>query len=457
MWPYGEHRQHEQAQIHHFADGGHRKRLERAYRLAGFILVGIGLISLFFLSFEPNLPLVAVNFGYVVLGVLLLGRIDGPNLYKMAALTHAVLFVLIVTVCLVYDVPDHIAPRVSHLYLLSMAFLAYVTFWRANEWATYAVVLAYLGVFLALASTNYVASFAPHQPDEMRVAGAWLHAAFAVFLMCACVYIMQTDTAARSAIARQLASALASEQFEVHFQPQVDEGGHITGAEMLLRWRHPEKGLVPPAEFIPAAEQLGMMKPIGEWVLKVACRQLQVWKEDPCRAHLKLAVNVSAQQFHDARFVAQLEEMVTRHLVDPARLELELTETMLVDDLDGVIIKMRHLVDFGVSLSLDDFGTGYSSLQYLKRMPFHKVKIDRGFVRDMMTDERDAAIVRSIVQMGREMHMAVIAEGVETDEQRKALSQLGCQEFQGYLFGKPTPVGDFLQLTECGVQGRAAA
>ncbi|MBI2305684.1 MAG: EAL domain-containing protein [Rhodocyclales bacterium] len=250
---------------------------------------------------------------------------------------------------------------------------------------------------------------------------------------------MQAVVTARSVLEDDLREALKAKQFVLHYQPQVDGEGRMTGAEALLRWQHPQRGLVPPAEFIPLAEETGLILPIGEWVLRTACARLAQWRVQPETADLTLAVNVSARQFRHPGFVYQVASALSASGADPHRLKLELTESLLLDDIEATVVKMTALKAAGVSFSLDDFGTGYSSLAYLKRLPLDQLKIDRSFVRDVLTDPNDAVIARTIVALGQSLGLAVIAEGVETEEQRAFLAAHNCHAYQGYLFGRPEP------------------
>ena len=251
---------------------------------------------------------------------------------------------------------------------------------------------------------------------------------------------MQAVLEARTALESQLRVALRDGQFLLYYQAQVDADGSLTGAEALLRWQHPQRGLVSPAEFIPLAEQTGLILPLGQWVLATACSQLAVWARAPQTAHLTLAVNVSARQFRDPGFTEQVRGVLEQQGADPRRLELELTESLLLDDIADTIAKMTALKALGIGFALDDFGTGYSSLAYLQRLPMDQLKIDQSFVRDVLSNPNDAAIARTIVALGNTLGLAVIAEGVETQEQRDFLFASGCRAFQGYAFGRPGPV-----------------
>ncbi|PIV91878.1 MAG: hypothetical protein COW45_02870, partial [Gallionellales bacterium CG17_big_fil_post_rev_8_21_14_2_50_54_146] len=208
-------------------------------------------------------------------------------------------------------------------------------------------------------------------------------------------------------------------QFQLYYQIQVDEFNCPIGAEALIRWIHPERGMVSPLEFIAVAEDTGLILPIGHWVLETACAQLKVWQQTAATRDLVLAVNVSARQFLQENFVAEVQVVIRHHAIEPSRLKLELTESMLLDNIEDTIATMNELKTLGVQFSLDDFGTGYSSLQYLKRLPLDQLKIDQSFVRDLVTDSSDRAIVRTIIAMAHSLNLTVIAEGVETEEQRQ--------------------------------------
>lgn len=259
---------------------------------------------------------------------------------------------------------------------------------------------------------------------------------------------MQADISARADIATSLRQALKQKEFILFFQPQIARNAGIVGAEVLLRWQHPERGMVAPAQFIPVAESTGQILQIGQWVLEQSCMQLSEWARFPDTAQWYLAVNISARQLHAANFVQEVRRALRYSGAKPDRLVLELTESQLLQDVDIVIDKMCQLTDIGVRFSLDDFGTGYSSLSYLKRLPLKQLKIDRSFVRDLMTDSNDRAIIKTILALGQSMELSVIAEGVETEEQYHHLLQLGCQQFQGYFFGRPAALDDFMQLSQ---------
>ncbi|MFL6718453.1 MAG: EAL domain-containing protein [Burkholderiaceae bacterium] len=247
---------------------------------------------------------------------------------------------------------------------------------------------------------------------------------------------MQSAINARVALERELRAALNQHQFELHYQPQVDIAGTVMGYEALIRWRHPQHGLVYPQAFIPLAEETGIIRGIGSWVLQSACRQLASWSAQPDHAHLTVSVNVSAGQFGHPEFMQQVLAAIASAGADPHLLKLELTESVMVKNPDDTIAKMAGLREHGIRFALDDFGTGYSSLSYLKRLPLNQIKIDQSFVRDVLADTNDAAIVRTILALGQILGLEVIAEGVELEAQRDFLARHGCHGYQGYLFGR---------------------
>ncbi|WP_313311138.1 EAL domain-containing protein [Pulveribacter sp.] len=263
---------------------------------------------------------------------------------------------------------------------------------------------------------------------------------------------MQEAVAERAQLEADLREALAQGEFLLVYQPVVDVCGHILGVEALARWAHPQRGMVSPAAFIPLAEETGLILPLGRWVLHTACAQLADWKDRAGWEHLTMAVNVSSRQFRDAGFVQEVVQALAQTGAPADRLKLELTESLLVEDMQATIATMEALRAHGVGFSLDDFGTGYSSLAYLKRMPLAQLKIDQSFVRDLLQDASDAAIVRTIIALASSLDLQAIAEGVETMEQRDWLASAGCTLFQGYLFSRPLPADQLEQW----LQGRLA-
>ncbi|MEO5342105.1 MAG: EAL domain-containing protein [Gammaproteobacteria bacterium SHHR-1] len=262
---------------------------------------------------------------------------------------------------------------------------------------------------------------------------------------------MQEAVSARSELEAALRRAIRLREFVLYYQPQMDQQGRLIGAEALLRWNRPGQGLVPPDQFIPLAEETGLIVEIGGWVLETACEQLSAWAANPRTQRLQIAVNVSTRQFQQPDFVEQVQRALSDSGARPERLKIELTESVVLNDFLGVSERMKRLHQLGVRFSLDDFGTGYSSLSYLKRLPIDQVKIDKSFVQDIPDDSGDMAIVRAVLALCQSLGLEVVAEGVENQTQREFLQQHGCQTYQGYLFGRPSPISawpELLQRTE---------
>lgn len=254
---------------------------------------------------------------------------------------------------------------------------------------------------------------------------------------------MGAAVATRAIVEAELRRAVTRGEFVLYYQPQGGPTDRFSGVEALVRWQHPEQGLVSPTEFIPVAEASGLILPIGRWVLEAACKQLAAWGARPEMSRLSMAVNVSARQFRQPNFVAEVLNLLNATGAKPERLKLELTESVLVDNMEDIIVKMNALKAKGVGFSIDDFGTGYSSLSYLKRLPLDQLKIDQGFIRDILTDPEDAAIAKMVVALADSLGLVVIAEGVETEAQRVFLANMGCRNYQGYLLSKPLPIDEF--------------
>jgi EAL domain-containing protein (putative c-di-GMP-specific phosphodiesterase class I) len=252
----------------------------------------------------------------------------------------------------------------------------------------------------------------------------------------------------RNCLERELRNAIASEEFVLHYQPQLDYAGNLTGAEALIRWRRSGSGLVFPTAFIDFAEETGLIIDIGAWALYTACQQLSIWQRKSSTRNLTIAVNISAMQLNEAGFVALVIAMIDITGANPHLLKLELTESLAVAEIECAAEKMKVLRALGVSFSLDDFGTGHSSLVYLRELPLDQLKIDQSFVRDIDTNCTNAVIVRSTVDLARGLGLAIIAEGVETSEQRDMLARCGCYDYQGYFYHRALPVNEFNQLAQ---------
>lgn len=386
---------------------------------------------------------VPMDIMYIVAGIVGIALTRRKQAHAAGILLLAILFITLVAFSLLLDVPSPAVGRSTHHLMPALAACAFMFFRGQGPWLRHGVTGLFMVAYVFLDVTSFGLSPAYVQPDDVRALNAWGNNLFAMATLYMALMVMQADVSERNALEADFRTALVEGQFVLHYQPQVDARGQVIGAEALVRWKHPRHGMVPPGDFIPMAEQTGLILPLGDWVIKQACTQLALWARDPATASLQLAVNVSARQFRQPDFVAQVSSIVERCGVDPRLLKIELTESMLVNDIDDIIAKMAALKASGVSLSLDDFGTGFSSLSYLKRLPLDQLKIDQTFVRDLLTNPNDAAIANTVVSLGQNLGLDVIAEGVETEGQRDFLGSIGCHRYQGYLFSKPMPVADF--------------
>jgi EAL domain-containing protein (putative c-di-GMP-specific phosphodiesterase class I) len=262
---------------------------------------------------------------------------------------------------------------------------------------------------------------------------------------------MQAAVTAHAALERDMRRGLARQEFMLLYQFQVNVQGVPIGAEAFLRWNHGSRGLVPPSQFIALAEETSVGHLLGQWVLDTACAQLAVWADQAASAQWTLAINVSASQFGHAGFVGQIASALRKAGTKPQQLRLELTERMLMNDTSETRNRMHAIKALGVGFSLDDFGTGYSSLAHLQRLPLDQLKIDQSFVQTLLTQPSDAAVARSVIALGHSLGMTVIAEGVETAEQRNLLAELGCDAFQGYFFGRPSLAADLNSSDKIGL------
>jgi len=365
------------------------------------------------------------------------------HLGAASRLVIGMLYCLLVLNTVVFDIPSAEVPRSAHQFLLALAVVSCLLTRGEPPWLRHGVPLLCFATYVVLASTNtgFVTSLA--LPDSVRATGVWINQAVALATVYAALHVIQSDVAERDGLHTELRDGLLHGEMLLHYQPQVDAAGRTFGAEALVRWRHPQRGLVPPGEFIPLAERSGLMVPLGEGVLRTACAQLVAWQQRPQTAMLVLAVNVSAMQFVQPDFVARVLAIVHAAGADPRRLKLELTESVLANDIDDLVAKMSALKAHGIGFSLDDFGTGFSSLSYLRRLPLDQLKIDQSFVRALGCTAEDSAIAQAVVQLGRTLGLHVIAEGVETTGQRALLAGIGCEAYQGYLFGRPMPINEF--------------
>jgi EAL domain-containing protein (putative c-di-GMP-specific phosphodiesterase class I) len=425
----------------------HHRRERRMRVLASFVMWVLGGIWAVFFSLQGHWMIVLIDLVLMGTGVAVF-TLSWLHFDRSARLLlFGVLLLVIVGIALVLDVPNAFIPRSTHLYLLPLGVAAMMAFRDEPTWLRYSVIAVCLLSFVGLAASYWTPLPGFSLPDTTRGPGTWVNTGAAMLCLFAMLHVLQTDAVQRSAWEGELLEALAAQQFQLHYQPQLDSHGKVIGAEGLLRWYHPQRGMIAPGKFIPHAEETGLIIPIGKWVLETACVQLRCWKDDPALAHLCLAVNISQKQFNQASFESEVLALIKRYEIDPGRLQLEITETMVVKDMEELSRKMTNLVSLGITFALDDFGTGYSSLSHLKRLPLNKLKIDQSFVFDVLTDHNSEAIVRTVIGLGSNMGLTVIAEGVETAAQHQFLLDNGCEQFQGYFFSKPLPLVAFTEFT----------
>ena len=423
--------------------GLHQRRVRRMLLVSSAItlLVSLGWGLLF--GWRGDWLIVASDL-FLCLLAIHGGRLAQQGRLRRAALTLLPGLLLVVLGNALYlDLPTAAAPRTTHLYLLPMAIFSLVVFRHDDPRLRQGLPLLFLALFVLLSATHFGIPSSYALSDSLRVPGSWITSITAIGTLLILLHLLQSDLAETSTQEVELREGLARAQFELFYQPQHDVKGRLVGAEALVRWRHPERGWVTPDEFIPLAERTGLILPLGQSVLEQACRQLAQWSRQPSRQGWSLAVNVSALQMQQASFVAMVLGLVEYHAVAPGRLKLELTEGVLLQEFDQVNAKMHELRAAGIAFAIDDFGTGYSSLQYLRHLPLEQIKIDKSFVADLGRQDRDSAIVGTVITLGRGLGLQVIAEGVENVEQWQLLSDLGCRLFQGHWFSAPLELADF--------------
>lgn len=431
------------------------KRTVVVFRYVALAIAGIGFVQAVAFAAIGSWVVVAMELAVFVAGLAIYLLIRRGHLAFGILVGQAVLMAIAITMGLILDVPTAEAPRISHLYLLVVAALGYLNYQRGKSRAQLALIGLCLLAFIVLASAPLTSPFVV-MPDIARSIGTWANAFMATIMLAACVHAMQAEFTRKDKLSRDLMAALWNDEFQLAYQPQVNLSQSTIGAEALLRWNSPQRGMVSPLEFIPQAEKLGLMIVIGGWVLETGCRTLAEWGKNPRLRHLTLSVNVSASQLMHVDFEAFVHNTLVKTRADPKQLTLELTESVLVTDIELVIARLNALRELGITIALDDFGTGYSSLSYLRRLPIQEIKIDRSFVQDAVNSAGSALLVKNVVLMSHDLGHTVLAEGVETLEQHNLLAQFGCMQFQGYLYGKPMILADFEQRIEAEPKDTAA-
>lgn len=360
-------------------------------------------------------------------------------------LSQVVLLVFPVVFCLFFDIATVDRPQVAHLFLPAGAILGYLNYRRDPSYLQFILILLSIGCFIFFSGSSFNLESAIPLSEDIRDHGGWIATCAATLMICISIYTMQLEIQIENSMVKDLRLALAKQQFELFYQPQINSSETLIGAEALLRWHHPTLGYVPTKDFIPAAETFGLMPEIGEWVLAQGCKVLQDWSKKDETKDLTLSINISADHFMQASFEQTVIGMVQKYQINPSRLILEITENIALNNCVSMIEKMHFLSKNGIQLSLDDFGTGYSSLSYLQKMPISQIKIDRSFVQAALDDKRSNKLVTGIIKIGLDLNLRVLVEGIETTEQFSAFKNNGCTEFQGYLWGCPMPLNDFLK------------
>lgn len=430
----------------------HIKRIEAVLLYLALFCVFSGLSWMLFFGADTNRVLFIANLATLLSGAAAYWMTRNGYVKQASYVLFSIVYLTLVLMCLFLDVPSASAPRVVHNYFLVIALYGFWVYEYESLWLRYGVCSAALLAFIVFSSTTFDMTDAYRIAEEVRIFGAWINNFFVIFILCVVFYVMQSDTVLRMQLGAEISDSLQKQHFELYYQPQVDLHGNTVGAEALLRWNHPQKGLLPPLQFIPFAEKTGLIVPLGYWVLNQACIQLSQWSKHPVFSKIKLSVNVSAQQFNEPDFVPQLQKIVDAHRTDVQRLCLELTESVVMHNAEHVIQKMHAIRQMGISIALDDFGTGYSSLGYLRQLPLDQLKIDKMFVKEILTNPFDAKIANSIIQLAKDLGHSVIAEGVETEAQQRFLLQNGCELFQGYLHSPPIPADDFERYVHSRIQ-----
>lgn len=351
--------------------------------------------------------------------------------------------------CLLCDVPDDGIPRTTHLYLLVIALVGYINYQRKSTRMQMVLIVASLLSFMALSSADLIFPFASPLvlPHSLRFTISMVNAISATVILCGGIVAMHADFSRRSEKIRAIQHALYNNEFVLFYQPLLNASGQINGAEALLRWQIPGKGMVPPSEFIPDAQLAGLMPAVGDWVILNAFRELAQWQNNPATAHLTLSINITVDHLMKPDFVVNLMYQAEAMHVSPSRVKLELTESVFATDIETVVAKMHALAAAGFRFSLDDFGTGFSSLSYLRRLPLEQIKIDRSFISGATEGPKGAVIAMNIARMGLELKLEVLAEGIETAEQWSVMQGFGCTAFQGFYFSRPLSMSDFRAYT----------
>lgn len=409
-----------------------------------FICIIFCLFWTIYFAFEQMWVIVYMDIFFTLISIFSFFLIYINRISAGILLSQAVLLVFPVVFCLFFDIATPSRPQVAHLFLPAGAILGYLNYRRNSSFLQIVLILLSIGCFIFFSASSFTLDSAIPLPEDIRDHGGWIATSVATLMICISIYTMQLEIQIENSTVHDLRLALAKEQFELFYQPQLNSSETLIGAEALLRWHHPVLGYVPTKDFIPAAETFELMPEIGEWVLVQACKVLQEWATKEETKDLTLSINISADHFMQPNFEQIVMNMVHRYDINPSRLILEITENIALNNCVNVIEKMHFLSKQGIQLSLDDFGTGYSSLSYLQKMPIRQIKIDRSFVQAALDDKRSNKLVTGIIKIGLDLNLRVLVEGIETIEQFSAFKRNGCTEFQGYLWGCPMSLNDFI-------------
>lgn len=410
-----------------------------------FICIFFCLFWTIYFAFAQIWLIVYMDIFFTLISIFSLFLIYINRISAGILLSQVVLLVFPVVFCLFFDIATVDRPQVAHLFLPAGAILGYLNYRRDPSYLQFILILLSIGCFIFFSGSSFNLESAIPLSEDIRDHGGWIATCAATLMICISIYTMQLEIQIENSMVKDLRLALAKQQFELFYQPQINSSETLIGAEALLRWQHPTLGYVPTKDFIPAAETFGLMPEIGEWVLAQGCKVLQDWSKKAETKDLTLSINISADHFMQASFEQAVIGMVQKYQINPSRLILEITENIALNNCVSMIEKMHFLSKNGIQLSLDDFGTGYSSLSYLQKMPISQIKIDRSFVQAALDDKRSNKLVTGIIKIGLDLNLRVLVEGIETTEQFSAFKNNGCTEFQGYLWGCPMPLNDFLK------------
>jgi len=429
---------HDQHGMLKFQTTARREKVAAILSLTGVACIILGLAWTVCYWYFDRAELSGLFFAVAVVGVLALTRSKRTDGKSVLLVAHGILF----AVCAIalIDAPIAWVPRSAHMFLLPLAAGAAFIFEARERYGSLIFPMICLAAFAAFA-TGALDPLAPgiSPPVEVREWGARSNIIFAIALLATIFKIYRADVGKRLQIERELGRAVRNGEIELMYQPQVRGDGTVTGVEALARWRHPSGTLLSPDVFIPVAEESTLINDIGLEVLRQACETLKAWSGGAHTRHLRIAVNVSPMQLMDEAFTTSLTAVIHQAGIDPALLELELTESALSAHTSAIVDKMRAIEALGITWALDDFGTGYSSLATLRQLPVRKLKIDRQFVQEAASQDRAQHLLGKIIEISQVMHMSALAEGVETVAQRDLLIGMGCDHFQGYLFARPMP------------------